>query len=77
MPFSYTDYIKGFAIIGIVLTATGDCDLHVLLKNLMGNLKVEMHSHKVNQDVTIFCIGEFWNQLCVQMDQVLYLTYTY
>ena len=43
----------------------------------MSNLKVEMQFQQVNQDVTIFYIVEFQNELCVQMDQVLYLTYSY
>ena len=54
------DYIKGFAIIGMDLTATEHDSLCVLWTNL-----TEMESQLVYQDVTIFYIGEFWNELHV------------
>ena len=59
------------------LNATKDGNLCVLLTKPMGNLRVELQFKQVNEDVTVFYIGEFWNELHVQIDQVPYLTYTY
>ena len=69
--------MKGFAIINMDLTATEDGNLCVPPTNPTGNLRVEIQFEQVNEDVTIFYIGEFQNELLVQMDQVPYLTYTY
>ena len=69
--------MKWFAIIGIDLTATDDGNLCVLPTNPTGNLRVQMQFKQVNEDVTIFYIGEFCNDLGVQINQVPYLTDTW